>query len=190
MIYDINSINKKRSPWIEYNSVFDCNKLEAGGDPWSFETKRKKIEDMKIFLGGTCNNSTWRDKLIPLLEDIGMNYFNPIVGNLTYEDIIKENKEKEICDINLFIISPLMDGVYPIAEIVDLSNKSSYKVLFVIANEDIKEDGSIIKFDNAQYKSLSNTVKLVQNNGVKTLYIQNAIDKENLDLVIQSLLEM
>jgi len=32
----------------------------------------------KIFLGGTCNNSTWREQLIPMLQ---INYFNPVVDN-------------------------------------------------------------------------------------------------------------
>lgn len=31
----------------------------------------------KVFLGGTCNDFTWRDKLIPFLEKQGIEYFNP-----------------------------------------------------------------------------------------------------------------
>lgn len=30
----------------------------------------------KVFLGGTCNESTWRDKIIP---ELLIDYFNPIV---------------------------------------------------------------------------------------------------------------
>lgn len=30
----------------------------------------------KVFLSGTCNESTWRDELIKLLE---IDYFNPVV---------------------------------------------------------------------------------------------------------------
>ena len=40
---------------------------------------------MKIFLGGTCNESTWREKLIPLLEDRDIDYFNPVVSNWSEE---------------------------------------------------------------------------------------------------------
>ena len=43
---------------------------------------------MKVFLGGTCNNSIWRDVLIPLLTDNGINYFNPVVDDWT-EDCYK-----------------------------------------------------------------------------------------------------
>ena len=37
---------------------------------------------VKVFLGGTCNNSTWRDTLIPLLK---IDYFNPVVDDWTPE---------------------------------------------------------------------------------------------------------
>jgi len=33
---------------------------------------------MKIFLGGTCNESTWRNRIIPMLE---IDYFNPVVDD-------------------------------------------------------------------------------------------------------------
>ena len=36
----------------------------------------------KVFLGGTCNGSTWREELIPILE---INYFNPVVSDWTPE---------------------------------------------------------------------------------------------------------
>ena len=35
----------------------------------------------KVFLGGTCNNSTWRDELIPQLK---IDYFNPVVETKRY----------------------------------------------------------------------------------------------------------
>ena len=41
---------------------------------------------MKIFLGGTCNESTWRDELIPNLT---IDYFNPVVKDWT-PDCMKE----------------------------------------------------------------------------------------------------
>lgn len=32
----------------------------------------------KVFLGGTCNESTWRDELIPHLEKMGIEYYIPL----------------------------------------------------------------------------------------------------------------
>lgn len=52
-------------------------------------------EPNKVFLGGTCNESTWRDELIPKLEDINFDYFNPVVEDWTPECQAVEIYEKE-----------------------------------------------------------------------------------------------
>lgn len=36
----------------------------------------KEIWNKRVFLGGTCNESTWRDELIKKLK---IDYFNPVV---------------------------------------------------------------------------------------------------------------
>ena len=45
----------------------------------------------KVFLGGTCNNSTWRNELIPLLN---IDYFNPVVEDWTPECQAEEERQK------------------------------------------------------------------------------------------------
>ena len=42
-----------------------------------------------VFLGGTCNDSKWRDKLIELLKP-SVPYFNPVVDEWGEEDRLKE----------------------------------------------------------------------------------------------------
>ena len=37
------------------------------------------------FLGGTCAETTWRNELMPLLDDKGIEYFNPVVEDWTEE---------------------------------------------------------------------------------------------------------
>ena len=108
---------------------------------------------MKVFLGGTCNNSTWRETLIPQLE---IDYFNPVVEDGTPECQIEEIKQRQECDIVLCVITSEMKGVYSIAEVVDDSNKRPEKTLFCIL-----EDG----FDKAQIKSLRAVRDMVQRNG-------------------------
>jgi hypothetical protein len=100
----------------------------------------------KVFLGGTCNESTWRDKLIPLLK---IDYFNPVVDDWTLECQEEEYRQKEICDIYLYVITPKMTGVFSIAELVDSSNKRPTHTVFMILSED---DG--VKFTEGQLKSL------------------------------------
>ena len=66
----------------------------------------------KVFLGGTCNNSTWRDEII---EELTINYFNPVVENWTPECMKEELKQRKECDICLYVITSEMTGVYKLA---------------------------------------------------------------------------
>jgi hypothetical protein len=50
---------------------------------------------MKVFLGGMCNDSLWRERLIPTLE---IDYFNPVVEDWNEEAQERELKEREECD--------------------------------------------------------------------------------------------
>lgn len=68
----------------------------------------------KVFLGGTCNESEWRNYLIKLLT---IDYFNPVVDDWTEECMAEERKQREICDYCLYTITPKMTGVYSIAEV-------------------------------------------------------------------------
>ncbi len=36
-----------------------------------------------VFLGGTCNKSTWRDELIAKLDESKIKAFNPVVSTWT-----------------------------------------------------------------------------------------------------------
>jgi len=112
----------------------------------------------KVFLGGTCNNSTWRDKLIPKLK---ISYFNPVVKDWTTQCQKEEIKQRETCDYCLYVISKEMTGVYSIAEVADDSNKRPNKTIFCYL-----VDG----FSSAQLKSLEMVGQMVKNNGGTFLY--------------------
>ena len=115
----------------------------------------------KIFLGGTCNDSTWREILIPMLN--GYDYFNPVVDDWTKEDYQNELKERENCDICLYTITPYMTGVYSIAEIIDDSNKRPSKTSLIILSSDGTKE-----FDTTQLKSLMTVKEMAEINGAKT----------------------
>lgn len=119
-------------------------------------TKRKKV-----FLGGTCNESEWRDKLIPRLK---IDYFNPVVPDWTEEAYQEELLQRESCDYCLYVITPMMTGVYSIAEVVDDSNKRPKKTVFCFIKEDGEGD-DYFKFTDGQIKSLKRVGEMVQNNG-------------------------
>ena len=87
----------------------------------------------KVFLGGTCNESTWRDELIKSLE---IGYFNPVVDDWTPECMAEELRQRESCDYCLYVITGKLTGVYSIAEVVDDSCKRPGKTIFCISTHD------------------------------------------------------
>ena len=111
----------------------------------------------KVFLGGTCNESTWRNRIIAMLD---IDFFNPVVDDWTEECMAKEIEERQTCDFCLYTITPYMTGTYSIAEVVDDSNKRPEKTVMVI----LKSDGHL-HFDNGQWKSLGAVARLVRDNG-------------------------
>ena len=116
----------------------------------------------KVFLGGTCNGSTWRNRLMSYLDKYDVDYFNPVVDN--WNDDARENElmERKECDVLLYTITPKMTGVYAIAEAVDDSNKCPDKTVFIILRTD---DDEI--FTDTQWKSLVAVAAMIEKNGAK-----------------------
>jgi hypothetical protein len=113
----------------------------------------------KVFLGGTCNGSTWRERLI---KNLKVNYFQPQSDNWTPEMMQEEIKQRAECDFCLYVITPKMTGFYSIAEVVDDSNKRPEKTIFSFIHED---EGQT--FSEHQLKSLEQTGKMIKENGAQ-----------------------
>jgi len=115
---------------------------------------------MKVFLGGTCNNSTWRDSAESYFDALGVNYFNPVVKDWTPDCQAEEIEQRRNCDVVMYTITPRMKGVYSIAEVIDDSNKRPDKTVLVL----LKTDEELM-FDDAQWKSLQAVADMVIFNG-------------------------
>lgn len=113
----------------------------------------------KVFLGGTCNGSNWRDGLI---KNLRIDYFQPQSDDWTSAMMEEEIRQREVCDFCLYVITPQMTGFYSIAEVVDDSNKRPRKTIFSFIKED---DGKI--FNEHQLKSLEQTAKMIEKNGAQ-----------------------
>ena len=112
---------------------------------------------MKVFLGGTCNGSNWREEVMPHLK---IDYFNPVVPTWNKEAQLNEIKEINESDFLLFVITPLMTGFYSIAEVVDASNKKPEKTILCVLDE---ENGK--EWTKSQKKSIAAVEKMVRSNG-------------------------
>jgi hypothetical protein len=114
----------------------------------------KKMQNYKVFLGGTCAQTTWRDDLIKLLK---LDYFNPVVDEWKPEDQQKEIEEKNnLCNVHFYCITSAMKGVFSIAEAVDSVHNPNKETIF-----QVMPDG----FDKDQLKSLGATIDLINSRG-------------------------
>ena len=120
---------------------------------------KKASKNNKVFLGGTFGDSNWREELIPMLE---ISYFNPIVDDWNEAAQKREIKERENCDFCLYVLTPEMEGVYSVAEVVDDSNKRPEKTILCVLIE-INDK----TFTPAQEKSLDRVCAMVEENGAK-----------------------
>lgn len=122
---------------------------------------------VKVFLGGTCNGSTWRNQLIPMLK---IDYFNPVVEDWTEEHMIEERLQREACDYCLYVITPAMKGVFSVAEAVEDSVKRPQKTIFCTLSVDTRFNAEtqtyqILNFDKEQLYSLRQVSEMIQRNG-------------------------
>jgi Nucleoside 2-deoxyribosyltransferase like len=114
----------------------------------------------KVFLGGTCNGSRWREEIRPLLT---IDYYDPVVpGPWNEEAYQRELHERSTSDFVMYVITPKMMGFYSIAEVADDSNKRPERTLFCY----LMNDGENM-FTSVQLKSLAATARMVKNNGGK-----------------------
>jgi hypothetical protein len=126
---------------------------------------------VSVFLGGTCNNSTWRNELIDKLD---ISYFNPVVDDWTEAHRQIEIEQRKSCDYVLYVLTPLMYGVYSIAELIDDSNKQPNKTLFCILKTD-SLDGVRTVFDPSVIKSIDAVGDLAEANGAKRFFTLQGI---------------
>lgn len=111
----------------------------------------------RVFLGGTCADSSWRQKIIPMLN---IHFFNPVVDEWTPECYEEELHQRETCDFCMYTITPKMVGVYSIAEVVDDSHNRPDTVILVILKSD---DDS--EFEKHQWDSMNAVGAMVTKNG-------------------------
>lgn len=116
---------------------------------------------MKVFLGGTCADSKWREKLIPMLN---VNYFNPVTHQWDEAARQEEIKQRKECDLVLYVLSRIY-STYSIAETVDDSNKRPQKTICCVINEKFSNNKLIL--NKQDLKHLDQVGKMVERNGGK-----------------------
>lgn len=137
----------------------------------------------RIFLGGTCAETTWRDELIEKIKDYKVEWFNPVVKDWTPEcQKIEEDEKNNKCNIHLYVITPEMQGVYSIAEIINSAWQANVygphveKVVFFFLGE----------WEKHQIKSFNATIRLGKDIAREKFY---GYQVNNIDEIVDYLLK-
>lgn len=108
----------------------------------------------KVFLGGTCAESTWRNELTSVLQ---VEFFNPVVEDWTPECQSVEDAQKLVhCNIHLYVITKEMTGVFSIAEVIESAHTAGKSTIFHVI-----PDG----FEEGQLRSLKAVANMVIKHG-------------------------
>jgi len=113
--------------------------------------------EKEVFLGGTCNGSEWRDAFI---KDCIVPCFNPVVEDWNDAAQAAEVEAKLRCGIHLYVITPLMEGTFSIAEAVESAIVNPKGTVFVIC----LKDGSF-EFTPSALKSLTAVAGIISKYG-------------------------
>ena len=167
-------MSKKRNATVVTDETIKKTKVVKTESPADVVTKEKTpkktvpklVSDAYVFLGGTCNGSTWRDSLMPLLDEADIKYFNPVVEDWTEECMAIEEVEKFKSTHELYIISPEMIGVYSIAEAVKGAFTKPESTIFCYIDNSHNPLASDT-FTEAEKKSLAKTAEIIADAGGK-----------------------
>lgn len=130
---------------------------------------------MRVFLGGTCANTTWRDDLMILFDNAGIEYFNPVVKDWTPEcQAIEEDEKNNKCDVHLYVITKEMMGTYSIAEIINSAWQSicygttvNYVVFAVL------DEGTWQKHERTSFDAIMKMVSNISPHNSTVAYVKN-----------------
>lgn len=130
-----------------------------------------------VFLGGTCNGSTWRDTFITKMKETNKSIkcYNPVVDAWTQECIYLENFIKLNAPYHVYVITPRISGVYSIAEMVESAMTKYIKTFFCILDTD---NDLSYHFDASMINSLTAVSNLlVYHHATKTNSIDELVKK-------------
>ncbi|XP_049538387.1 uncharacterized protein LOC125952750 isoform X2 [Anopheles darlingi] len=104
----------------------------------------------EVFLGGSCNPTTWRaDVAIPTLDQLGISFYNPQVSHWTPDLIELEHRAKEKAKVLFFVLDSQTRSTAGAIEVAHIAGQNSKYLLLVllpyssrqkILNETLSED--------------------------------------------------
>ncbi|XP_026821077.1 uncharacterized protein LOC113559444 isoform X3 [Rhopalosiphum maidis] len=149
----------------------------------------RSLNNYDVFLGGSCNPTTWRkDLAIPYLQDAGVSFYNPQVDHWSQDLIEIEHAAKESAAILFYVIDSQTRNV--VSDIETANFAANHKNLVLVIHPQDAVAGSVIAGEPISYReaedirdALTMLHKIAANQG--TLVFDNI--PEALNNVIQIL---
>ncbi|CRK87613.1 CLUMA_CG001409, isoform A [Clunio marinus] len=162
--FQITSLSPKSSLRIKKQLMLDQLASQTQSDSAGTSSNEESVvEAPEVFLGGSCNPTTWRaDVAMPELKKLGISFYNPQVSQWTPDLIALEHRAKEKARVLFFVMDSetrASAGAIEAAHIAGQNQKPLILVLHPykrnqkILNESISEE---------EYLDLSRNQKLLK----------------------------
>lgn len=140
--------------------------LEKDGEELPNRRTRKLSKSMcksEVFLGGSCNPTTWRtDIAIPMLNNMGITFYNPQVSQWRPELLEAEYYAKENATVMFFVMDNQTRGVSALIEVAHLAGCRRKLILVIQSYTQQKQSicGEVISQE--EYEDLKNGQEVLQ----------------------------
>lgn len=87
----------------------------------------------EVFLGGSCNPTTWRaDVAIPTLNQLGISFYNPQVSEWTPDLLELEHRAKEKAKVLFFVMDSQTRSTAGAIEVAHIAGRNSKHLVLVL----------------------------------------------------------
>lgn len=99
----------------------------------STDDHNETISGPEVFLGGSCNPTTWRaDIAIPTLNLLGISFYNPQVSEWTPDLLELEHRAKEKARVLFFVMDSQTRSTAGAIEVAHIAGKNSKRLVLVL----------------------------------------------------------
>ncbi|RXG70758.1 hypothetical protein Avbf_00557 [Armadillidium vulgare] len=146
-----------------YKNHTDYPQLSKKSIEKSHASSRDRDMSFEVFLGGSCNPTTWRqDTAIPMLSRHGITYYNPQVAHWEEALVEAEDKAKKTAAVLFYVLDSSTRNVASMIESAYLAG-CHRKLVLVIQN--YSGAGQLINgeaISESEFEELDGGVRLIQ----------------------------
>lgn len=130
--FQITSLSPKSSSRVK-KQIFNEQKQNSSISITKEINEESKVEAPEVFLGGSCNPTTWRaDVAMPELKKLGISFFNPQVSQWTPDLIQLEHRAKQKARVLFFVIDSETRASAGAIEVAHLSGQNQKPLILVL----------------------------------------------------------